>query len=482
MQPSDFFGKEYGRLRYTCWLSIFAWMLFKQANFHSLTLAQVLFGSTTTSEMYFKSKPLREHWHEVLGVSDDATRDEIKAAYKKLALSWHPDRHTDDKNLATAKFVEISNAYRIIMRERHFELANVPVHDLDPVRPPFHTRSSTGTESSAPRTRDSSATLGTLSSSSRQSSFESVTTAPSLSRFSLRHTSLNCDCDALPYIAHGNSSTYPRVPESISNVLESHHFRSSGERLPIFSGALTDSPLQTKLPNLPRRSTGSSNFSEHILMKQTPSLIDVLTTDNRPLHPPYNPPFASIGVGTSKEWRYSLTLTLEELFQGRICPIRITRRYLSGERKNVVLDVDVPPGSQPGAELAFRGVGHERSPGKFQDIVFVIGEASHDRFVRAGNDLLMDTKIPWSEHLKDQDGRLCFPGIDGKLVCIRIPRPRNTARGSLTGSQIVCEAGMPIWFGAKIVGRGNLIVRWEIQMPQTSRWDHFRTSFSFYRR
>ncbi|KAJ3917323.1 hypothetical protein F5877DRAFT_80064 [Lentinula edodes] len=429
--------------------------------------------------MPFKSKPRRDHWHEVLGVSDDATRDEIKAAYKKLALSWHPDRHMDDKNLATAKFVEINNAYRIIMRERHFELANVSVHDLNQIRPQFQTR--TSTEYSASRTRESSATLGSLSSSSRQSSFESVTTAPSTSRFSMRHASTSCD--ALPNMAHGNSPSYPRAPpqQSISNVLESHHFRIPGEPLPIFSGPLTDSPLQTKLPHLPRRSTDASSFSEHIPMSPITSF-KMAPTDNLHLHPAYNPPFASIGVGTSKEWRYSLTLTLEELFQGRICPIRITRRYLSGEKKNVVLDVDVPPGSQPGAQIAFRGVGHERSPGMFQDVVFVVEQAAHDRFVRAGDDLLVDTKIPWSENLNNQDGRLCFPGIDGKLLCIRIPRPVNRARVSLNGSQIVCGAGMPIWFGAKKVGRGNLVVRWEIQMPQMSRWDFLKSSFSFYRR
>ncbi|KAJ3839710.1 hypothetical protein F5878DRAFT_105209 [Lentinula raphanica] len=424
--------------------------------------------------MHFKSKPLRDHWHEVLGVSDNATRDEIKAAYKRLALSWHPDRHTEDKNLATAKFVEINNAYRIIMREHHFELANVSVHDSDSAR------ARNSTEYSLPRTRESSATLGTLSSSSRQSSFESVTTAPSTSRFSMRHATTSCD--VLPYSVHGNPPSCSRgsPPQSISNVLESHQFMNSGERTPIFSSSLTDSPLQMKIPNLPRRSTDDSSFSEYLL-NRTLSFKDTPVMHNRPPRS-YNPPFASIGVGTSKEWRYSLTLTLEELFHGRICPIRITRRYLSGERRNVVLDVDVSPGSQPGAEIAFRGVGHERSPGKFQDIVFVIEQAPHDRFVRAGNDLLLDAKVPWSENLKSQDGRLCFASIDGKLLCIRIPRPRNLLRGSLAGSQIVYDAGMPIWYGSKIVGRGNLVVRWEIQVPQTSRWDHLRSTFNFHRR
>lgn len=176
--------------------------------------------------------------------------------------------------------------------------------------------------------------------------------------------------------------------------------------------------------------------------------------------PSFIPPCTSIGVGTSKQWKYSLTLTLEELFKGRICPIRITRHLLSGQRINVVLDVDVPPGCQSGTEIIFRGVGHEHSRGKFQDIVFVIEQAHHDRFVRADNDLLIDVKVPWTDNLKNQDGRLCFPGVDGRLISIRIPHPQTTKmRGGFTGTQIVCDAGMPIWFGNKIVGRGNLVVQ-----------------------
>lgn len=183
------------------------------------------------------------------------------------------------------------------------------------------------------------------------------------------------------------------------------------------------------------------------------------TAPARDPRPSYIPSCTSIGVGTSKQWKYSLTLTLEELFKGRICPIRITRRLLSGQRISVILDVDVPPGCQSGTEITFLGVGHEHSPGGFQDIVFVIEQAHHDRFIRTDNDLVMDVKVPWTDDLKNQDGKICFPGVDGRLISTRIPRPQTRLRGSLTGTQIVCDAGMPIWFGDKIVGRGNLVVR-----------------------
>lgn len=53
-------------------------------------------------------------YYEILGVGRGATDDEIKKAYKKLALQWHPDRNPDKTNEATEKFKQISEAYGIL--------------------------------------------------------------------------------------------------------------------------------------------------------------------------------------------------------------------------------------------------------------------------------------------------------------------------------------------------------------------------------
>jgi molecular chaperone DnaJ len=51
--------------------------------------------------------------YSVLGVAKGATEKEIKSAYRKLALQWHPDKHKGEKGAET-KFKEINQAYEIL--------------------------------------------------------------------------------------------------------------------------------------------------------------------------------------------------------------------------------------------------------------------------------------------------------------------------------------------------------------------------------
>src|SRR5260370_1717385 len=88
-------------------------------------------------------------YYEVLGVTKTASVEEIKSAYRKAALKWHPDRSPENKEEAEHRFRECTEAYSVLsdMQKRqiydtygHEGLAGVGAepHFHHPIFPEFH--------------------------------------------------------------------------------------------------------------------------------------------------------------------------------------------------------------------------------------------------------------------------------------------------------------------------------------------------------
>ena len=59
----------------------------------------------------------KRDYYEVLGASKDASQQDLKKAYRRLAMKYHPDRNPDDQE-AVAKFKEAKEAYEVLSDEQ----------------------------------------------------------------------------------------------------------------------------------------------------------------------------------------------------------------------------------------------------------------------------------------------------------------------------------------------------------------------------
>ena len=83
----------------------------------------------------------KKDYYEVLGVPKDATEEQIRKAYKKLAIKWHPDKNPDNRKEAEEKFKEIGEAYSVLSdpKKRNeydhggFSFADFGFDDFDPM-------------------------------------------------------------------------------------------------------------------------------------------------------------------------------------------------------------------------------------------------------------------------------------------------------------------------------------------------------------
>ena len=56
----------------------------------------------------------KEDYYAILGIKKNATEAEIKKAYRKLALKWHPDKNPNNREEAEEKFKKINEAYSVL--------------------------------------------------------------------------------------------------------------------------------------------------------------------------------------------------------------------------------------------------------------------------------------------------------------------------------------------------------------------------------
>lgn len=177
------------------------------------------------------------------------------------------------------------------------------------------------------------------------------------------------------------------------------------------------------------------------------------TTHNRPSSPASSQP---------SEISKPLKVSLEDLYNGGVKHLKVGRRLLNGGTEDKVLEIQVMPGWKSGTKIRFPRAGNEQPNGETQDLVFVVEEKPHDRFVRDGNDLVATVKIPLVDALTGTSTKQVVEHLDGRKVQVTPPA------GIIKPGQqtTISGEGMPVRKAGAPKQKGDMIVKWEVVFPE----------------
>lgn len=169
------------------------------------------------------------------------------------------------------------------------------------------------------------------------------------------------------------------------------------------------------------------------------------------------------------DWMFPIYLTLEDLYTCKSHRFRINRHLLSGVSREVYVDVSVQPNWRDGTQLRCKGLGNEREGLPPQDVIFIVKEKLHPRFLRdpVGYDIYARLEISLVIALgggTTADEALQIKGVDGREIVIDVPPP-VVRHGSMTR---IKGAGMPKYKSkdGSVPLRGDLILEWCVLPPE----------------
>ncbi|KAJ1972620.1 Molecular chaperone (DnaJ super), partial [Dimargaris verticillata] len=321
---------------------------------------------------------MAKDYYGILGVSKDATEDQIKKAYRKEALKWHPDRNPDSKEMADKKFKEVSEAYEVLS-----DKGKRQIYDQ------FGEEGLKGGGSGGGGGPGGAGGFGgfpggtfSFSTSGGGGGFRPFT--PS-----------NAEDIFAQFFSAGNGSGFGFRTQTNGDMSS---FMSSG------GGGSPYMDMDSGFGGFP--------FGGHSHRQQ-------------PRRSPVAPPPV----------QRPLPVSLEELYTGTTKKLKVKRhivdqatgRQVPAEK---ILTVDIKKGWKPGTKIKFAGAGDESPGGHTQDIEFTLQEKPHPVFKRDGDNLSVRIDLPLVEALTGF--KRSIQTLDGRSLSIQdngqVVRPGQTRR------------------------------------------------------
>ncbi|XP_010515107.1 PREDICTED: dnaJ homolog subfamily B member 1-like [Camelina sativa] len=295
-------------------------------------------------------------YYNILKVNHNATEDDLKKAYKRLAMIWHPDKNPSTRrDEAEAKFKRISEAYDVLSDPQKRQI--------------YDHYGEEGLKSG--KIPNSSAAAATSSSEASSSS--------SSSRYSHFHQHRQQHPP--------NAASFRFNPRDAEDIY-AEFFGSEGGGGGSNAGGRGNRTFRNGHFNTGGGNYGANGYSGE--MRRAPAV--------------ENP----------------LPVSLEDLYSGVKKKMRLSRNvYDASGRMRVVeeiLPIDIKPGWKKGTKLTFPKRGNEE-PGIIPaDIIFVVEEKPHPVYKRDGNDLLVNQEITLLEALTGKTVNLIT--LDGRTLMI----------------------------------------------------------------
>ncbi|KAL1968947.1 hypothetical protein VTN77DRAFT_781 [Rasamsonia byssochlamydoides] len=302
--------------------------------------------------------------YDALGIKPDASQDDIKKAYKKAALRWHPDKNKDNPK-AAEKFKEVSQAYEVLSdpeKRKIYDQFGLE-YLLRGGPPPSAGAGGPSFEGGMP---GGFAFGGMPGGGTRTFHF---TTGPG-----------------------GGGFRFSNADDIFRNFAKSAGGMGldDDDIFTMLGGGLGGGGARTF-----RTSTGGPGFEQRRAPTPEPTVVE-------------------------KE----LPLTLEEIFHGTTKKVVTKSKTFdaSGKRtvQDVTLEANIKPGLRAGSKIKYKGVGDQEEGGR-QDVHLIVTEKEHPTFKRSGDHLITTVELSLKEALTGWER--IVKTIDGKSIRVSKPGP-----------------------------------------------------------
>lgn len=382
-------------------------------------------------------------YYDILGINDNATEEDIKNAYKKLATKWHPDKHKKkkDKDLAEKRFTEITNAYKVLS-------------DPDK-RVAYDVYGDDNTNS-----LDNLSDLDNISDLDDYDDLEDE----------MKDLDDYEPYNGNPFRNNANSSTNTNTNTNTNTSSSTNTQNSQDASNDIFNKYFANNEFFRKncgwvfdqmngVNDNYNNNHNNNNHNNNNAYKD-----NAYNASYKKNNRSYNIKKSKKKMKTGPTVSYDLNCSLEDLYYGKTKKFRIKRKIYDGSAQKTELkqlEIKIEPGWKTGTSVTFEKFGDiypDTIPG---DIIFVVREVTHNIYKRFGDDLIIDCPISLYEALNGFTRTLNT--LDGKTEIIKMGHLSSTLQ-----THIIPNGGMPIRKQKKVIGYGNLTIKFYVTLNDIS--------------